>query len=197
MSGLRFSAFLLASSLTLSYAQTGLSGGVAPELVRYLQLSPSQGVAINQLVADWTNTLQTESARAELIRGQISSETGKSQPDPATLGSYYVQLESICRRATSERADLTQRTRAVLSTDQLSRLQALDDALQLMPRVIEAQRVGLLPDFIESSPIGLPAGQITVPLAFPATTPALLPGCLPSSQAQPGTVPVIRHHVGR
>src|SRR5690349_18458202 len=128
MSGWRFSAFVLASSLSVSYGQTSLSSGVAPELVRYLQLLPSQGTAINQLLADWTNTLQSESAQAELIRSQIVVETGKSQPDPATLGGYYVQLESICRRAMSERADLTQRTRAVLSADQLSRLQTLEEA---------------------------------------------------------------------
>src|SRR5205823_1530746 len=110
-------------------------------------------VSLNQLTAAWTAALQEKSREVEQIRTDIRAETAKIQPDPATLGGYYVRLESVCRAATAGRADLVQKSRAVLNSSQSGRLQALDDALALMPRVVEAQRVGLLPDSIETSPI--------------------------------------------
>jgi hypothetical protein len=174
-------------------AQGTLGGALAPELLRYLQLSSGQAANMNQLAAAWTATVQEKTREADQLRSEIQAETGRDQPDPAVLGADYVKLEMICRSATAARNDLLQNTRAVLSADQLARIQALEDALNLMPRVIEAQRAGLIPDFIQTSPIGLPAGQITVSLAFAAATPAPLPGCLaPAVQAQPGNIPSLR-----
>ena len=174
------------------YGQVSSTNTIAPELMRYLQLSASQAATINQLAGEWKTTLQNNTTAADQIRSQIKTETEKDQPDAATLGGYYLQLASICHDVTTARGDFIRMAGNTLTADQLTRLQTLADALQLMPRVIEGQRAGLLPESIDSAPIGLPPGQITVSLTFLASSPQPLPGCLSSSQVQPGTVPALR-----
>jgi hypothetical protein len=154
-------------------------------------LTPAQAALINQLVSDWAASLHSRVSQADEIRSQIKTETDKDQPDAAAIGGFYLRLQSICRQATTARNEVGERTRAVLSRDQMARLQLLDDALQAMPRVIEAQRAMLLPDSVDTAPVGLPVGQVTVSTAFVPSTPSPLPGCLPVVQAQPGTIPVI------
>jgi hypothetical protein len=177
-------------------AQTGLRSFVSTELVRYLQLTPDQAASINQLATAWNSSLQDKTRQLNQINADIRTETAKSGPDAATLGGLYVELEALCRDATAGRANLLQKTRDVLDTGQRARLQALDDALSLMPRVIEAQKAGLVADSIDTAPVGLPAGQVTVSLTFSAASPTPLPGCLPpATQAQPGAVPTLRPRV--
>jgi len=166
------------------------SRGVAPELARYLQLAPEQAASLNQLAIEWAATLEAKNAQAAQLRNDILSETEKDQPNATSLGGYYLQLQRVCRETTAARTDLLQKTRAVLKSDQIARLQALEDALALMPRVLEAQTAGMIPDSIQTAPVGFPAGQISVALTFAATTPAQLPGCLATVQAQPGTVSI-------
>jgi len=158
-------AFLFLFAWSLSGQTFG--GGVSSELIRFLQLTPEQGTAINRLAASWRSELQSLEQRA----------AGKPS-------------EPVCRDAAAAREALIQKTRALLTKDQLSRLQLLEDALNLFPRVLEAQKAGLLPDALATSPIGLPAGQITTELAFTAGPPKPLPGCPPArTEVRPGIVP--------
>ena len=157
---------LILSIFCCSLSAQTFGGGVSAELIRFLQLTPEQGTAINRLAASWKTELQTFEQRA----------AGK-------------QVESVCREATAARDGLTQKTRALLTKDQLGRLQLLEDALNLFPRVLEAQKVGLLPDALATSPIGMPGGQITVELAFTASPAKPLPGCPSKTEVRPGIVP--------
>jgi hypothetical protein len=175
-----------------AHGQVSATNTIAPELMRYLQLSGAQAATINQLAGEWKTTLQNNTTAADQIWSQIRTETEKDQPDASTLGRYYLQLASMCHDVTTARADFIRRASNSLTADQLTRLQTLADALQIMPRVIEAQRAGILPDSIDTAPVGLPAGQITVSLTFLASSPQPLPGCLSPTQVQPGTVPVLR-----
>jgi hypothetical protein len=155
-------------------------GAVSPELMRFLQLSAEQASGINRLAAAWNAELQVKAQRADQARGT----TGRATEAAAAT------LESICREATASRDALMQKTRALLDAGQLLKLQLLDDALNLFPRVLEAQSAGLLTDSVETSPIGMPGGQITVGLAFTAGPPKPLPGCQPAkTEARPGIVP--------
>jgi hypothetical protein len=190
------SGAILLLALIPAAAQTGLRSFVSSELVRYLQLTADQASSINQLAAAWNSSLQDKTRQVNQINTDIQTETAKISPDPSALGGLYVGLEAVCRDATQDRANLLQKTRDVLNTGQRARLQALDDALSLMPRVIEAQKAGLLADSIDTAPVGLPAGQVTVSLTFSPASPTPLPGCLPpSTQAQPGAVPTLRPRV--
>jgi hypothetical protein len=164
------SALPLAAQLPATFGR----GGISPELMRFLQLSPEQASAIDRLAAAWNADLQAKTRRA----GQI----------PRSAGGQAA-LESLCREATASRDTLMQKTRALLTPEQLGKLQLLDDALNLLPRVLEAQRAGLLADSLETSPIGMPGGQITVGLAFTAGPPKPLPGCPPAqTEVRPGIV---------
>jgi len=190
------SGAILLLGLIPAAAQTGLRSFVSSELVRYLQLTPDQAANINQLASAWNSSLQDKTRQVNQINADIRTETAKGGPDASALGGLYVELEALCRDVTAGRANLLQTTRNVLDAGQRARLQALDDALLLMGRVIEAQKAGLVADSIETAPVGLPAGQITVSLTFSAAAPAPLPGCLPTAtQAQPGAVPTLRPRV--
>jgi hypothetical protein len=168
--------FIIFSS---SLAAQGFGGSFSPELMRFLQLTPEQATAIGRLDASWKQELQALEQRAGQLRGNLAGRGGEA---PA--------MDSLCREATTARQDLTQKTRALLTKDQLARLQLLEDALNLFPRVLEAQSAGLLPDSLATAPIGLPAGQITVELSFTATPTKPLPGCpVPKTEIRPGIVP--------
>jgi hypothetical protein len=166
-------------------AQSGARSAVAPELFRFLQLTSEQAITLNQLSADWSATLQAKTRDADAIRSEIQIETSKERPSAATIGDAYVRLEGVCREATAARTGLLEKTRAVLNRDQLARVQMLVEALNLMPRVVESQRLGLVPDFIQTAPVGLPGGLLTVAITFPPGSPTPLPGCLPSIEVRP------------
>ena len=162
---------------------TAASRGALPaELSRFLQLSPEQASGINRLAAAWKAELQAKTQQAEQIRRTTGGRAG---------AAAAATLESLCRDATAGRDTWMQKTRALLNAEQLSKLQLLDDALNLFPRVLEAQSAGLLAASLPTSPVGMPAGEITVGLAFTAGPPTPLPGCQPAkTEARPGTVPV-------
>jgi hypothetical protein len=158
--GFRGAAICLLSLLVaapLSFAQPA-ARHLQREVARYLDLSPTQQQQLASVNADWSVQLQALQSQAQ------------SRRDTAAR-------EALCRVSRQRQAEHQQRTRALLSAEQLARLAALEQAFLLMPVIESAQSASLMPDRLELVPAGLPDGGVVVESNYRRAAAAPLPGC--------------------
>jgi hypothetical protein len=113
-------------------------------------------------------------SRIYQVQAEIGQVTQASPIDPMALGVRYGEIEEICRELRTNAAQSQQQNRAVLTDVQKTKLQALLDAIALMPVISEGQADNLLP----------PTGTPTV---FGSLSAFLIAGSV--SNAGPGCTP--------
>jgi hypothetical protein len=169
--------------VTIACAQQGPFQPLS-RLRDYLQLSDSQVLAIlgnNEQYNRWSAGKQ---ARIQQVQIEIADETVKDPLDPMALGVRYAEVAGICREMKDQAAAYQKQNTDVLTAPQKTKLQALQDALNLAPTISDAQSGNLLgspgyaPPFFTSG-------------SFGTTTGALL-GVLGPANGCSVTLPVIR-----
>ncbi len=140
------------------------------QLVRYLELTPQQGLDLVRINAELQRFLSQKQLRVVQVRQEIVEETRRETVDPMALGLRYAELEAICREARARDSQTMRSARAILQPPQLEKLKVLEQAVALLPVAGEAAEAHLL---------GGNAG-VGVRLLMPADR--LLPGCLAPAQ---------------
>jgi hypothetical protein len=129
-------AIALVFSLTLASAQVIPQSRFAfpsTELIRYFDLTESQVNTLRSNQSAFNSEVELKESRRMQLWVAIIFETAKMQPDPSAIGVRYVEMEMICRQINDERKRIKERQRAVLTPAQILRLDALEEALRLVP----------------------------------------------------------------
>lgn len=115
-----------------------------PDLKTYLGLTDAQAETITRLSSVYQQDTFESTLRTAQLQRQIQNETAKETIDPMALGSLYAELEYMQRDLRRERTELRKNILIVLSDAQRAKLNALDAAQKLQPRVSEAVCENLL-----------------------------------------------------
>jgi hypothetical protein len=111
---------------------------------QYLGLTDDQVNAILQNNNDYNNYSFQQQGQILQAQSQIATETAKDTLDPMAIGVQYVTIENICRGLRAMAASSQQQNIAVLTDAQMVKLNALSDAMKLIPTISEAQSGNLL-----------------------------------------------------
>lgn len=142
---------LLISCLLLPFLN-GQPVGIGPlDYFELTQDQQSQLALAQRGYADW----QTEQRkRIEQVETELREETERIPLDPMAIGLRFAELETIRRQDAEHRRDLVRSSRAILSSQQLARAEALETALRLQPIAGSADCAFLL-DGEPRTPCGL------------------------------------------
>ena len=153
-----------------------------PEQIRtYLALTQEQVMKIGQQNNAFARWSQERTQRMFQVQFEISEETAKSPLDPGALGVRYAEVEAIRREiAEREQTVLTENV-AVLTAAQKVKLEALKEALKLVPTGSAAESVRLLPC---QQPVAYLASVAILPVSVIRQP---FPGYNPSSSCVPQT----------
>ena len=122
----------------------GQSTAFPTDLKQYLNLTDREVAAIQQAAARYNQLAAAKQLRLLEVRNEIAAETRKTQPDALTLGVEYNEIESIRRDMATQLAALRDQLQASLTPTQRDKLNALDNARNLLPIVYDAQCENLL-----------------------------------------------------
>ena len=122
----------------------GQSTAFPTDLKQYLNLTPREVAALQQTTTHYNQVAASKQLRLLEIRNEIAAETRKTQPDALTLGVEYNEIESIRRDLAAQLAALRDQLRASLAPAQRDKLNALDDARNLLPIAYDAQCENLI-----------------------------------------------------
>lgn len=140
--------FLALLFVSASYAQgIWTRPGANPpllELKQYLELTDTQYGQIFQNIEQHQRTLASYQQRVAELRRDIALETARERPSATELGTRYVEVEINCRLMNEEGTKLRARNQALLTAAQKTKMQALLDAIKLMPIVAQAQQASLI-----------------------------------------------------
>lgn len=146
--------------------------------------SSARGAA--RAAARWLELTPAQLARLQGLRSDVGASMaalGAEAARPGLSADASAQAD-ICRR--SREADQAYRsaTRAVLAAQQLERLEALEQALALMPVIASAQGLGLVGPGESLAHTGLPESAAKGQYRWLAQSLPALPGC-PATQVIP------------
>lgn len=114
-----------------------------PGLVQYLELTPSQIVALGRIELEWQRYLAGKARRVSQVEEEIRDATLSEVVDPMALGLRYMELEAICRESRDTDRRTREAARKVLNDAQLARLAVLEQAYRLLPLVAQADAAHL------------------------------------------------------
>jgi len=135
--------FLSLLALTLC-AQTQPPRQLLPQVREYLQLTDAQvsGIALNN--DEYNKSIQERLQRVRQVQAELAVETAKDPLDESALGVRYVEIELICRDLRDFANTLQKQNLVLLTDEQRAKLKALEEALKLIPVMIETQNSNLL-----------------------------------------------------
>ena len=139
--------FLVVPAL-FSQIPGGVIGGIIspfpPQLKQYLELTDEQVASILRLNTS-SQTFQLDKLRRSgQVQFELSQEMAKPTLDPMALGVRYVELEAIRREIEANQNKTAADIQNVLTAPQKTKVQALQQAMQLQSVICEAQSVNVL-----------------------------------------------------
>ena len=159
-----------------------------PNLQRILELSDTQWTRLSENLTTHHNYIAEKYQRLSQVNEELLFEKTRPEPDPSALGIRLYEIAAICQQSTARLDNYKQDLRKLLTPAQSARLLQLEENLNLLPPIAEAQDLYLLGG---ESKNALPSGfQIPgQPLSWRVTQVYGVPpqpGC--SASAFPGTV---------
>ena len=157
---------VFAISLTITALFSQIIGSISPfppQLKQYLELTDEQVNSILRL-NNASQTFQLEKLRrSSQVQLELSQETAKPTLDPMALGVRYVELEAIRRDIEADQNKTAASIQNVLTAAQKTKVQALQQAMQLQSVICEAQSVNVLRPVQSGLPIAtpIPANRIS------------------------------------
>lgn len=110
----------------------------------FLELTEAQTRNIlgnNEQYNRWSRDKQ---ARIATVQTEITWETASETLDPHALGLRYMEVELICREMLEQAKEFRTRNLALLTADQRSKLKALEDAISVIPLLVQANSGNLI-----------------------------------------------------
>ena len=126
-------------------------------------------------VASYLSLSSEQHRQLRDLDDSLRSQFLQARQQAARAGS--AERAALCERSRLQQRQASEQARALLSEAQLARLGALEQALSLLPAIESAQAAHLLPNELALPPVGLPQGQIEVPVRLVRSAPIPLPGC--------------------
>ena len=113
-------------------------------LKTYLTLTDAQVASLTQLQTQRRTEMQTLMTATRQKHQALQTEMAKSAPDGATLGRLMLDIKASRTQAETIAARFRTQSAAVLTTQQKTKLAALDEAAKLRDEIREAAAAGLL-----------------------------------------------------
>jgi hypothetical protein len=134
------------------------SAWISPEdpLSAYLALTGEQVVQISQLQRDFDDYRSEKILRTSQVERELDQEANQPLPDAIAIGLRLVELETIKREVEHEQAVLVKTIQSKLSSEQLIRLRAIEDARRLAALDPVAQSQGFVLPEAKASAAGVP-----------------------------------------
>jgi len=151
-------ALVLYPLLALSaWSQTSPQQALS-QVQQYLSLTDSQVNAILQNNNDYNNFASQQQRQILDAQTQIAIEISKDSLDPTTIGNLYAGIETTCRGLRDKASTSRQQNISVLTDAQKLKLNALIEAMKLMPTISEAE-FGNLIGSVGSPPYSFDTGS--------------------------------------
>ncbi len=156
--------------LLLSIALVSVSFAQGPpqpsftELKAYLNLSDNQVQALQQLRQSTFTSMASTHSQLRTAEESLQSKLQAGSTDAAAIGNLTIQINALRKQTRQSQATLNQQSLATLSSDQQTKLKALQAAADLQPAIQQAHMLGLLappangPDFGGPGGFGGPRG---------------------------------------
>lgn len=129
---------ILLGLLLFAGALYSQSSAAPPTLAQYLGLTDAQVQAISEVSQSYSGFSSQKAERAWTVRTELTQETAKETLDPMALGLRYLELEAIHRALVSENAAAVKKVQALMTPEQIAKLNALNEALKLYPTACNA-----------------------------------------------------------
>jgi Spy/CpxP family protein refolding chaperone len=122
----------------------GVISQFPPQLKQYMELTDAQISSIVQINTSFQTFQLEKSRRIGQVQIELFQETAKPVIDAMALGVRHLELESIRRELQAEQSKVATQIQNVLTAAQKTKLQALEQAMQLQSVICEAQAMNLL-----------------------------------------------------
>ena len=115
-----------------------------PNLQRILELSDTQWTRLSENRTAYQNYLAEKYQRLSQVNQELLFEKTRPEPDPSALGVRLYEIAAICQQSTARLDNYKQDLRKLLTPSQSARLLQLEENLNLLPPIAEAQDLYLL-----------------------------------------------------
>ena len=126
------------SSLTLSFS-------MPVELALYLNLTSAQVDRIQSGMLAYQRFFSARYSRSIEVSTELEAEFGREVPTPRDLGDHYLEIESMRRQIAERETALRSEFTAILSPQQRTLTQALEQSQSRIQMAFSAQEYQLLP----------------------------------------------------
>lgn len=120
------------------------SVSLPPALRLFLGLTDGQVRLIHDKNLEFNGLVAEKRRRLDQLRAEIAEETRKEALDPSALGLRYAEIEQIRREISAAEQRLRNELRNALTSEQLSKLAALEQVRELLPVYREAAALHLV-----------------------------------------------------
>lgn len=135
---------ILLAIVTLLVAAVAIAQPASPRpgqvVAKYLQLTPDQVSAWQQINKDTAAVVQPLAANARDLRSQLDAALNAATPDPASIGQLAVSLHAVQALIRSARQSAQNQRLAVLNADQRAKFAAFQAAAQFIRQLRKPAR---------------------------------------------------------
>jgi len=135
----------LAIVMPVAAQETPLGEAAKNGIIHYLDLTPDQVVAWDQLIEDFEADAQPLREAIAEIQTQIEELFAGGDPDPALLGELMIQRRNLVEQLAQVRADYVDGFEALLDENQFKRLRLIRRADRVEPLIPAFRLYRLLP----------------------------------------------------
>jgi hypothetical protein len=124
---------------------TPVATDIGSDLVAYLDLTLTQLEQLRSNLRSYWEFLAGRRARMNEVNQELQSEFAEQLPQAFALGERYSEIEAHRRQIAAREASLRRTNRALLTTEQIRRLQGLRSAGLFPTLSLSAEQMNLLP----------------------------------------------------
>jgi Spy/CpxP family protein refolding chaperone len=143
---------LLTAALAASLLAQPPHGGRGPghmrpnhdEIKSYLNLSDSQLQALEQIQQQQMDSVRPLMQQIGQKHGALNDLIQKGGADPAAVGKLVLEIDALQKSIGQKRTSFADQARNTLTSDQKTRLKALDDTRKAMPAIEQGTALNLL-----------------------------------------------------
>lgn len=139
-------------------ARTPGSGPNLQALKTYLNLTDAQVTSLQTVQTSLRNAIQPLAQDLAAKTKALREENSKTTPDPNVVSQLKADIASLRSQIQTQRSNYQGQAQAVLTTDQVTALNKLEEALKLVVVAREAVALDLI-----SGPEGFGAGMMRAP----------------------------------
>jgi Spy/CpxP family protein refolding chaperone len=120
------------------------SGSVLNGMKDYLALTDAQAAVIAGILNDFNDYAERTRSQIAALQQDILNLRGKETLDTTAIGADYVAIEVALRSTTTQWTTAQNRIQQVLTPEQQTKLQPLQDSVKMQPLVDSARCSGMI-----------------------------------------------------